>query len=493
MIRQETAAVPACSIQLNLQGSSQSGNTTIVGGNLIQNIQNTVLSPPAASTMPEVDLERILEWLAPNVNFRSIHIENFEKCAEGTLSWFLEGDNYRGWKLGEHKIIWGTGIPGAGKTVLASRVINDLESTNTPNKKTCILYAYCRYTEALTVKDILEGLIKECLERHSDPELVGAIVPILERHRREKTRPPFNELMDLLRIIERHFDIVFYIIDGLDEARVSTQFNLIKAINSLAGRFSITSRPLQTLEDDLHSAVFYPVCARREDITRLIQAKISQHSHLRRLLKLNQWEERVVSEILDKSGGMFIHAALQVEALGLCRSSRDLEDVLNHLPLSLEDMYRQTTQRIQAQPTSQADLGIRALLWVVFSQQPLHIEDVLYAVATDPETHVLDEERMVDQGELTSACCGLIEVDDFLRVRLVHYTAQEALKTILLEYHPRPHAMIVQALMQRLISLGLPQSNLQDLKELQTVLQVPLGDYAYHHWQSHLHTACKVK
>ncbi|EAU87067.2 ankyrin repeat domain-containing protein 50 [Coprinopsis cinerea okayama7 len=468
--RHESLAAPPQLTQFNLQGSSLTGNT-IVSGNLTQ-ITNVV--QPVG--VPEQKLEIILEWLAPKVNFRSIYIQNLEKCAEGTLSWFLTGEKYDEWKNGKTKVIWGMGIPGAGKTVLASRLIEDLEKQ--PDKKICILYAYCRYTEALSVKDILEGLIKQCLERH--PEIAPVIIPVLERHRREKTRPSLNELMDLLRTIEQHFDIVFYIIDGLDEAKIATQFDLVKAINSLGGRFAITSRPLQTLEGDLHSAAFYPVCAHREDIERLVREKIDQHSHLRRLLELHRCEQRIISAIVDKSGGMFIHAALQVDALGFCSSLRDLEDVLKNLPLSLKDMYRQTVQRIKARSPAQADLGMRALLWVVFSldKERFGIEHLLYAVATDPETHVFDEERMVDEAALISACCGLIEVQDTYwgrSVRLVHYSAQEALATILLECCPHPHTMILQTLMQRLISLGLPQSHVEDNEALRNILEQPLA------------------
>ncbi|KAG2004329.1 ankyrin repeat domain-containing protein 50 [Coprinopsis cinerea AmutBmut pab1-1] len=468
---QENLSTPT---HFDLQGSSISGNPMFVGGNVTQ----------VVVAQPDERLERILDWLAPNINFRSIYIENLEKCEEGTLSWFLTGDKYDKWKKGKIKVIWGTGIPGSGKTVLASRLIENLEPLEKRrDKKTCILYAYCRYTEALTVKDILEGLIKQCLQRHTD--IAAIIVPILERHRLEKTRPSLKELMDLLRTIEEHFDVVFYIIDGLDEAHITTQFDLVEVINSLKGRVAITSRPLQTLEGDFHSVVFYPVHARREDIERLVKAKILRHSHLRRLLKQNRCEVRVVSEILDKSGGMFIHAALQVQALAFCRNVKDLEDVLNNLPVSLEDMYRQTVQRIKAQHPAQADLGIRTLLWVVFSEQPLHIMDLLYAVAADPETHVFDEERMVDQATLISACCGLIEVEHWGFSRLVHYTAQEALSTILLECYPNPHVMIVPVLLERLVSLDLPQSPVKDEDQLSTILQAPLARYAYRHWGSH--------
>ncbi|KAG2004358.1 ankyrin repeat domain-containing protein 50 [Coprinopsis cinerea AmutBmut pab1-1] len=475
----EIFPVPPQFSQFNLQGSNVSGNPMFIGGNMTQQVVN-IMQPEAA----DKQLESTLEWLAPNVNFRSIYIENLEKSTEGTLSWFLRGIEYCDWKEGEFKVLWGTGIPGAGKTVLASRIIEDLESVQkVAEADICVVYAYCRYTEPLTVKDILEGIVRQCLERH--PDIAPLILPVLQRHRRERTRPSVTELVDLLRTIEEHFDIVFYVIDGLDEARITTQFDLVKVINSLGGSFALTSRPLKTLENDLHSVTFYQVCADRGDIQRLVKEKIQQHSHLRGLLQKHQCEGRVVSQIVDKSGGMFIHAALQVQALVFCKNLKDLEDALNNLPVSLEDMYRQTVQRIRAQLPSQAELGIRALLWVAFSHQPLRIEDLLYVVATDPGTFLFHEERMVDKATLVSACCGLIEWDDKRRVRFVHSTVQEALPGILLEFYPHPHANIVQVSIQRLISFGLPQSHVKKLDELHAILKAPLVDYAYHQWRAH--------
>ncbi|KAG2004336.1 ankyrin repeat domain-containing protein 50 [Coprinopsis cinerea AmutBmut pab1-1] len=111
--RHESLSGPLQAAQFNLQGNHLSGNTTIVSGNLTQ-ITNIV-----QPRVPEQKVENILDWLAPNVNFRSIYIQNLEKCTEGTLSWFLKGDDYDQWKKGDTKVIWGTGIPGAGKTVLA--------------------------------------------------------------------------------------------------------------------------------------------------------------------------------------------------------------------------------------------------------------------------------------------------------------------------------------------------------------------------------------
>ncbi|EAU87050.2 ankyrin repeat domain-containing protein 50 [Coprinopsis cinerea okayama7 len=515
----EIFPVPPQFSQFNLQGSNVSGNPMFIGGNMTQQVVN-IMQPEAADKREDcgsiVDSgltcdHRAGEYLGVACAKRqlSFHLHRESREIDGGYIVLVSkrdrvlrlerrriqsalgnrdshvDDNMTSWGWEDCSCVCHSflllKVSIQLRNDLRSRIIEDLESVQkVAEADICVVYAYCRYTEPLTVKDILEGIVRQCLERH--PDIAPLILPVLQRHRRERTRPSVTELVDLLRTIEEHFDIVFYVIDGLDEARITTQFDLVKVINSLGGSFALTSRPLKTLENDLHSVTFYQVCADRGDIQRLVKEKIQQHSHLRGLLQKHQCEGRVVSQIVDKSGGMFIHAALQVQALVFCKNLKDLEDALNNLPVSLEDMYRQTVQRIRAQLPSQAELGIRALLWVAFSHQPLRIEDLLYVVATDPGTFLFHEERMVDKATLVSACCGLIEWDDKRRVRFV---LQEALPGILLEFYPHPHANIVQVSIQRLISFGLPQSHVKKLDELHAILKAPLVDYAYHQWRAH--------
>ncbi|KAH6903921.1 hypothetical protein BKA70DRAFT_1298868 [Coprinopsis sp. MPI-PUGE-AT-0042] len=51
-------------------------------------------------------------------NFRDIHLDTLAKATEGTCTWLTTGGMFLLWIV-RGKILWGIGIPGAGKTILA--------------------------------------------------------------------------------------------------------------------------------------------------------------------------------------------------------------------------------------------------------------------------------------------------------------------------------------------------------------------------------------
>ncbi|KAH6909962.1 hypothetical protein BKA70DRAFT_181118 [Coprinopsis sp. MPI-PUGE-AT-0042] len=54
-------------------------------------------------------------------NFRNIYHDMLSKATPGTGMWLVKGKKFRLWlePNGDIKIFWGSGIPGAGKTLLA--------------------------------------------------------------------------------------------------------------------------------------------------------------------------------------------------------------------------------------------------------------------------------------------------------------------------------------------------------------------------------------
>ena len=66
------------------------------------------------------------DWLSP-FDFDDIQQEIFKNCRKGTGKWMLESNGFQQW-LSTHKgTLWCPGIPGAGKTYLASIVIDYLQ------------------------------------------------------------------------------------------------------------------------------------------------------------------------------------------------------------------------------------------------------------------------------------------------------------------------------------------------------------------------------
>ncbi|EAU90969.2 hypothetical protein CC1G_02356 [Coprinopsis cinerea okayama7 len=141
--------------QVNIGG----GNFYNVERDLHVQINN--YAPSSADERVEL-VSKLRGLLAPGVNFRKIHADVRKQRTNGTGRWLLESRLYREWKKSANGIIWW--MAGAGKTVLASTVIEDLLALE--SERTCVLMVYSRYTEPLTVSDILKALIKQCVERH---------------------------------------------------------------------------------------------------------------------------------------------------------------------------------------------------------------------------------------------------------------------------------------------------------------------------------------
>jgi len=56
--------------------------------------------------------------------------------------WFLESEQYAKWKASPSSFLWLHGIPGCGKTILSSTVIEDIlqHCTNDPGKAAAYFY-----------------------------------------------------------------------------------------------------------------------------------------------------------------------------------------------------------------------------------------------------------------------------------------------------------------------------------------------------------------
>ncbi|EAU86880.2 ankyrin repeat domain-containing protein 50 [Coprinopsis cinerea okayama7 len=375
--------------------------------------------------------------------------------------------------------------PGAGKTVLASTIIDDLLPLEEDYERTCVLFVYSRYTEPLSVTDIIKSLIKQCIERNHD--LAGVVAPTYSKHKLEGTEPSVDELVRLLRTLESYFDRVYYVIDGVDEAHLDVRFDLIQVINKLKGNIMLTSRPLDDLGGDLSHAVFCTLTAQDSDIELHMEEKLGRFKQLGRVLDQNDCRKEILEQIIEKAEGMFLHAALQLESIQHCRTLQSVKTKLAEFPIGIQGVYAASLQRIQDQDPESRELAMQILFWLAFARGPLSMQDLRYALATDPETGAFSPERMPDEASVLSVCCGLVEHHTSNIVRLIHYTAKDALVPLLLEDYPQPHILITQVLIQRLVSGGLLQADLKELEELHDALEEqPLLQYAHEQIGAHI-------
>ncbi|KAJ7181444.1 hypothetical protein C8R43DRAFT_869449, partial [Mycena crocata] len=105
----------------------------------------------------------INEWITP-LNFFQRQDDIFSSWQPGTGEWLLANTQFQDWKNGCGKILWCRGMPGAGKTVLASMVVDHLRN-GVQDGKTCVtIFFPCdKETGTQTPLNLLASLWKQLI------------------------------------------------------------------------------------------------------------------------------------------------------------------------------------------------------------------------------------------------------------------------------------------------------------------------------------------
>jgi hypothetical protein len=132
--------------------------------------------------------------------------------------------------------------------------------------KICLSYVYFRYTERpeMTVRDVLEVLVKQALERH--PEFQDLVEQTYAQHLREDTEPTEAQLLTLLHQFTERVAVMFCILDALDEAPKKIQVAVVEALASVNVKLFITSRPLKVVQANFTEAHTFHISAQDDDI-----------------------------------------------------------------------------------------------------------------------------------------------------------------------------------------------------------------------------------
>ena len=126
----------------------------------------------------------------------------------------------------------------------------------------------------------------------------------------------------------------------------------------------------------------------------------------------------------------FLLAGLQIDRICVARTVKKIKSTLISMPRELDDLYRETVERIRRQSGDDGELGMRVLSWVTHTKRPLHVEELAHGLAVeyddDEGAHDLDTDNLLSSRSLVDVCAGLVVIDPRSQIiRLVHYTAQE--------------------------------------------------------------------
>jgi Cdc6-like AAA superfamily ATPase len=253
--------------------------------------------------------EEILDWLT-KVEYGNKHSELQHRRQLGTGQWLLESDSYQKWLETSKQTLFCPGIPGAGKTMLTSIVIDDLIKKREADPSIGLAFLYCDFESRNEQKarDLLTSLLEQLTRGQS---LLPTVVEDLYKHHKEnRTRPSFNEILEVLQSVVSISSRVFIIIDALDECqdadRSRSQFlNEIFSLQTKCGaNIFATSRFIPEITDRFKQSISVEIRASDEDIQKYLEGHMDE---LRSFVQHDQQlQAEIKTKISDSVGGMYV-------------------------------------------------------------------------------------------------------------------------------------------------------------------------------------------
>lgn len=224
----------------------------------------------------------IVDWLTP-VDYAPQQNDFFSSRQAGTGEWLLNSNEYKKWINESSQTLFCPGIPGAGKTIMTSIVVDDLCTKFQPEVRVGIAYIYCNFRRQDEQKPValLLSILKQLIQEQ--PSVSEKVKSLYDLHHRRRTRPSFHEVLTVLHTVITDYSRTFVVIDALDECQVldggRKQFlsELFYLQAKTGANLFVTSRLIPEIMSEFEQrSLSLEVRASPEDVRKYIDGHISQ-------------------------------------------------------------------------------------------------------------------------------------------------------------------------------------------------------------------------
>ncbi|KAI9754904.1 MAG: hypothetical protein M4579_004504, partial [Chaenotheca gracillima] len=441
--------------------------------------------------------QAILNWLAP-ADYGVQQSDILSRRQEGTGKWLLQSERFRRWCKEDRQTLFCQGMPGAGKTMMTSIVVDHLFAEYHKDTSVGIAYAYCNYRRQHEQKptDLLASLLRQFLQRM--PSVPENVKTLYELFKGKPSQLSFDDISKQLQAVISNLSKTFIVLDALDEFQTSDgdRKRFLSEISSIQKKGGVnvfaTSRYIPEIKAEFGECISLDIRASIEDVEGYLDGNMQQlpsfvHNH-------PDLKEQIKCEISQAVDGMFLLAKLHLESLKGKTSPKAVKTALKQLPVgsdAYDHAYKDAMERIEGQIPDYPDLAKQALSWLTFAWRPLTTPELRDAIAVEIDGCDLDEENVPNIEDVVSACAGLVTVDETSSiVRLVHYTTQEYLERTQQHWFPDAERSMGTTCLTYLSFDVFESGFCPTDKEFEARLQLyPLYDYAARYWGDHFRAA----
>ncbi|KAK3628665.1 hypothetical protein LTR56_018480 [Elasticomyces elasticus] len=403
----------------------------------------------------------------------------------GTCEWIRKNATYRSWRSDETRLLWISGGPGKGKTILSIFLTEELESEG---KDTVYYFCSSNDQKRNHAAAVLRGLTWHLIVKH--PVLADQLFELQGDASSDRVQTVLGSRETLWKMFIRVLHDprtrpTCCVLDGLDECDDDSQTWLVDKLTALLNRKLGRS----------DSAVFKLVILSRPDVFRLAQCTRIQIdpnndeqvredirtfvvTRVRELVATfpmlgDDLQSTIEKTLLDRSEGTFLWVGFAVLALSKAKTATNVLRTLHALPSGLSSMYGRMLAQIDHDQRHTCSL---ILQWVTLAARPLTLLELATAAGIDAMQHSGQEQAVRDQLEI----CGPLVRTTKGKVTLVHQSAKDYLLSC--EFSSiEGHLTLASACVKHLweVDRRWPMLIVRDEDP------EPFDDYAIYFWPSH--------
>ncbi|KFY44645.1 hypothetical protein V494_01385 [Pseudogymnoascus sp. VKM F-4513 (FW-928)] len=363
---------------------------------------------------------------------------HLREMAASSCQWIFRREEFMRWRGGgpveDHlPVLWITGIPGSGKTRLATRVVESLRGEGSP-----VAYFYCDTKDEgrRSAMSILRTWTWQVLEQR--PAGLGEVAKISAK----EPVPGEGSMEKALMAAVAGVEGLVFVLDGLDECEEGTRKRLYPILARLAAtaRVLIVSREMPGSHRVLKSAlphegglVFYRIVEgdNRDDINDYLERAVRELE-----IGDEEVERTVISKLQEGASGMFLWATLMLDELSSPHFfAEEYLDGLDDLPDSLDSLYARILTTLNASVKTR-EITRKLFRWLTCARRPLTLPEIstTLLITIDDET-LKARSRMSDdklRDTLLRYCGSLVAIHDSRdggspTVTLVHASVKDFL------------------------------------------------------------------
>ncbi|UPX12310.1 uncharacterized protein EKO05_0002864 [Ascochyta rabiei] len=455
-------------------------------------------------------MKALVEWLAVGQQAQEDHDE-YQKIRsryKSTVHWILSNEHIKHWaeaNIPAKPVMWMNGIPGAGKTILASAIIDRCKSM--VNYATAFYYCHDIDQTSSSAVGILKGIIAQLLSQ--DPQLF----PPCHSRYKSSGEPVLRSLSQATRLLDDICTILpktFIIIDGLDECEQCERKQVMNVLMEMVTqcekaepgklRLLVVSQNYADIKRGLcNPSQSRPVAHILQLSETDIESDINMYVKIevgRIATKFSPFNEDMIQYLqyltVHNAKGMFLYAKLVLENLFAQPTREDLLKGIQRdtFPIGLKGAYERILRCMkQVSAPEEWEKAKKLLGWIICAKRRLTWKEIQVALSIDVDNETIEYNDRRLRRHIHEICGSLVLLNGD-RVSLVHSTAKTYVTTVMKDVHSPSIECELATLCLRYLTFPCFDvsaiSDQQELKELALEGHLTFQDYAVAKWFHHV-------